>query len=41
MTKRLYADKTNTPNDICKFLNISRATLYQYINAGGGNVAKL
>src|SRR5207245_7372651 len=40
MAKRLYADKTNTPDDICKTLNISRATLYRYINTGGGNVAK-
>ena len=40
MAKRLYADKTNTPNDICETLHISRATLYRYINAGGGNVAK-
>ncbi len=40
MAKRLYADKTNTPNDICKTLHISRATLYRYIQTGGGNVAK-
>ena len=40
MAKKLYADKTNTPDDICETLHISRATLYQYINAGGGNVAK-
>ena len=40
MAKRLYADKTNTPDDICETLHISRATLYRYINAGGGNVAK-
>jgi DNA invertase Pin-like site-specific DNA recombinase len=39
MAKRLYADKTNTPNDICKTLHISRATLYRYINTGGGNLA--
>jgi DNA invertase Pin-like site-specific DNA recombinase len=31
MAKRLYADKTNTPDDICETLNISRATLYRYI----------
>src|SRR5712691_11916893 len=31
MAKRLYRDKTNTPRDICKTLNISRATLYRYI----------
>jgi DNA invertase Pin-like site-specific DNA recombinase len=31
MAKKLYRDKTNTPSDICKTLNISRATLYRYI----------
>ena len=31
MAKRLYADKTNTPDDICETLHISRATLYRYI----------
>ena len=40
MAKRLYADKTNTPDDICETLHISRATLYRYINTGGGNVAE-
>src|SRR6266849_1648909 len=40
MAKKLYADKTNTPSVICKTLNISRATLYRYIQTGGGNVAK-
>ena len=40
MAKRLYADKTNTPDDICETLHISRATLYRYIKAGGGNVAQ-
>ena len=39
MTKKLYADKTNTIADICKTMHISRATLYRYINAGGGNQA--
>lgn len=38
MAKKLYKDKTNTPNAICKTLNISRATLYRYINTGGGNL---
>jgi len=32
MAKKLYADKTNAVQDICKLLNISRATLYRYIN---------
>jgi DNA invertase Pin-like site-specific DNA recombinase len=27
----LYADKTNTIDEICRTLNISRATLYRYI----------
>jgi DNA invertase Pin-like site-specific DNA recombinase len=33
MAKKLYADKTNSVSDICKTLNISRATLYRYIKA--------
>jgi DNA invertase Pin-like site-specific DNA recombinase len=32
MAKKLYADKTNEINEICKTLHISRATLYRYIN---------
>jgi DNA invertase Pin-like site-specific DNA recombinase len=40
MAKKLYRDKTNTISDICKTLHISRATLYRYINTGGGNLAK-
>lgn len=31
MAKKLHADKTNEINEICKTLNISRATLYRYI----------
>ncbi len=31
MAKKLYADKTNAIDDICKTLHISRATLYRYI----------
>ncbi len=31
MAKKLYADKTNSIDEICKMLNISRATLYRYI----------
>ncbi len=31
MAKKLYADKTNAINEICKILNISRATLYRYL----------
>jgi DNA invertase Pin-like site-specific DNA recombinase len=30
--KTLYNDKTNTIDEICRTLNISRATLYRYIN---------
>src|SRR3954447_12966215 len=31
MAKRLYGDKSNTVDEICKTLNISRATFYRYI----------
>jgi DNA invertase Pin-like site-specific DNA recombinase len=31
MARKLYADETNTVPDICKTLNISRATLYRYL----------
>jgi DNA invertase Pin-like site-specific DNA recombinase len=31
MAQALYNDKTNTINDICRTLNISRATLYRYV----------
>src|SRR2546425_7609991 len=31
MALQLYNDKTNAISDICKTLNISRATLYRYI----------
>jgi DNA invertase Pin-like site-specific DNA recombinase len=30
--RTLYNDKTNTIDEICRTLNISRATLYRYIN---------
>ena len=33
MAQALYADKTNTIEDICKALNVSRATLYRYVKA--------
>jgi DNA invertase Pin-like site-specific DNA recombinase len=32
MAKKLYADKTTTIGDICNTLQISRATLYRYVN---------
>ncbi len=31
MAKKLYGDKTNEIDEICKTLHISRATLYRYI----------
>src|SRR5207245_889172 len=31
LAQSLYDDKTNTIDDICKTLNISRATLYRYV----------
>lgn len=31
MTQSLYDDKNNTIDEVCKTLNISRATLYRYI----------
>src|ERR671939_677148 len=34
LAQALYDDKTNTIDDICKTLNISRSTLYRYIDAG-------
>jgi DNA invertase Pin-like site-specific DNA recombinase len=34
MAQRLYNDKNNTIDEICKTLNISRATLYRYVRTG-------
>jgi DNA invertase Pin-like site-specific DNA recombinase len=34
MAQALYNDKNNTIDEICKTLNISRATLYRYIYTG-------
>ena len=34
IAQQLYNDKTNAIADICKTLNISRATLYRYIQTG-------
>ena len=39
MANKLYADKSNHIDDICKTLHISRATLYRYIQTGQGNVS--
>ena len=36
LAQSLYNDKNNTIDEICKTLNISRATLYRYIKTGGG-----
>jgi DNA invertase Pin-like site-specific DNA recombinase len=33
MVRALYADKSNSINDICKTLNIGRTTLYRYLKA--------
>jgi DNA invertase Pin-like site-specific DNA recombinase len=38
--KRLYRDRTLSIAEILKTLNISRATLYRWVNAGGENRAK-
>src|SRR5262244_785426 len=38
MAKKLYMDKTNSISEICRMLDISRATLYRYISAGRGNL---
>src|SRR5205823_85341 len=34
VAQSLYDNKNNSIDDICKTLNISRSTLYRYINAG-------
>ena len=33
MARALYADKHNTINEICQTLNISKTSLYRYLNA--------
>jgi DNA invertase Pin-like site-specific DNA recombinase len=40
MAKKLYRDRTLSIPEICKTLNISKATLYRWVNRGGGNVSK-
>jgi Helix-turn-helix domain of resolvase len=39
MARKLYADKTYVIEDICKTLNIIRATLYRYISGAGSPTA--
>jgi DNA invertase Pin-like site-specific DNA recombinase len=34
LAQKLYADKSNSIEDICKNLRISKATLYRYVNLG-------
>ena len=34
LARQLFADKTNTIDDICNTLHISRATLYRYVKPG-------
>ena len=34
LAQSLYDNKNNTIDEICKTLNVSRATLYRYINTG-------
>jgi DNA invertase Pin-like site-specific DNA recombinase len=38
MAKKLYRDRTLSLPEICKTLNISKATLYRWVNACGGNL---
>ena len=39
MAKKLYRDRTLSIPEILKTLNISKATLYRWVNASSGNVA--
>ena len=41
MAKKLYRDRTLSIPEILKTLNISKATLYRWLDLGGGNRAKL
>jgi DNA invertase Pin-like site-specific DNA recombinase len=34
LAQSLYENRDNTIDEICKTLNVSRATLYRYINTG-------
>jgi len=37
MAKKLYADRSNSIDDICKLLKISRPTLFRYVKTGQEN----
>jgi DNA invertase Pin-like site-specific DNA recombinase len=37
MARKLYADKSNSIEEICKTLGISRMTLWRYVKASGDN----
>jgi DNA invertase Pin-like site-specific DNA recombinase len=37
MAKKFYTDTTNSIEDICKTLHISRATMYRYLKSGGAS----
>src|SRR3712207_507576 len=37
MARKLYADKSNSIEEICKMLGISRMTLWRYVKAPGDN----
>ena len=40
MARKLYRDRSISIPEICNTLHISKATLYRWVNTGGGNVAK-
>jgi DNA invertase Pin-like site-specific DNA recombinase len=40
MAKKLYRDRTLSIPEILKTLNISKATLYRWLDLNGGNRAK-
>jgi hypothetical protein len=40
MAKKLYCDRTSSMPAILQTLHIARATLYRWINAGGGNAER-
>src|SRR3954462_4603852 len=40
MARKLYADKSNSVEEICKTMGISRMTLWRYVKAAGDNETK-